>query len=61
MIHKTHSHVAGHTHVVFELPASLWANRVSVVGDFNQWCPHQTLLTQERDGAWHAALDLPQG
>ena len=61
MIHKSHSPIVGHTRVLFELPASLWAHQVSVVGDFNQWCPQQTPLTQERDGAWRTALDLPRG
>jgi hypothetical protein len=61
MIQKTHSPIAGHTRVIFELPASLWADLISVVGDFNQGQPHHTALHQERDGRWRAALDLPIG
>ena len=61
MIQKTHSLVAGHTRVIFELPASLWADRICVVGDFNHGQPQRTALRQERDGYWRAALDLPVG
>jgi hypothetical protein len=61
MIHKTHSPLAGYTRVIFELPASLWADRIWVVGDFNDGQPHQTPLHQERDGGWRAVLDLPVG
>ena len=59
MIHKTHSPVTGHTRVTFELPASLWADRICVVGDFNQWQPDHTALQQRHDGHWQAVLDLP--
>lgn len=48
-----------HTRVLFELPASLWADRVLVAGDFNQGSPLP--LAQERDGAWRTVLDLPTG
>jgi 1,4-alpha-glucan branching enzyme len=61
MIHKTHSPLAGHTRVTFELPAALWADRICVVGDFNQWQPGHTPLRQARDGCWRAVLDLPVG
>ena len=61
MIHKTHASVAGYRRVIFELPASLWADRIFVVGDFNHGQPSQTPLVQARDGVWRAALDLPSG
>lgn len=61
MIHKTPSPVAGHMRVVFELPATLWADRIAVAGDFNQWCSASTLFRQAPDGAWRAVLDLPVG
>lgn len=61
MIHKTHSPLAGHTRVIFELPAALWADRICVIGDFNHWQPQRTSLSQERDGCWQATLDLPVG
>ena len=48
--------------VTFELPSSLWAERVFVVGDFNDWdsTRHEMRQTRE-DGKWRAVLDLPRG
>lgn len=53
------SPLLGHTRVLFELPASLWADRVSVVGEFNHGEP--LALQQARDGAWRVIFDLPTG
>lgn len=61
MIHKTRSSIAGYRRVIFELPASLWADQIFVVGDFNPGQASRTPLVQERDGIWRAALDLPIG
>jgi hypothetical protein len=59
MIYKIASPKVGHIRITFELPAALWADRVCVVGDFNQWQPGHTPLQQARDGHWRAVLDLP--
>lgn len=59
MICQTLSPLSSHPRVVFELPAALWADRVFVVGDFNQVSPIP--LQQADDGAWRAALDLLTG
>ena len=59
MIYKTRSPRMGHARVIFELPATLWADRIFVVGDFNQGSPLP--LQQADDGAWRAVLDLPTG
>ena len=61
MIRKLNSSVPGHLRIVFELPASVWADRVYLTGDFNDWCENDTPLRQARDGAWRVALDLPVG
>ena len=61
MVRKTSSPLAGHTRIVFELPASLWADQVYVVGDFAHGHPQRLPLTQARDGRWQAVLDLPVG
>jgi hypothetical protein len=45
MIRKTHATVAGYRRVIFELPASLWADRV-FVGNFNQGQPSRTPLSK---------------
>lgn len=44
--------------VTFELPATLWANQVAVVGEFNDWDPATDLLAQDRDGTWRLSLQL---
>lgn len=61
MIRKQHSPVPGCVRVCFELPSCIWADRISLVGDFNHWDRHATPLRQERDGAWRAVLDLALG
>lgn len=61
MIHKIPSPKPGHVRVIFELPACLWADRVFLVGDFNDWDTAVTPFVQGRDGVWRAILDLPCG
>jgi Glycogen recognition site of AMP-activated protein kinase len=60
MVYKTNSSVPGHVRVVFELPGTLWADRVFVVGNFDQGQPRQIPLQPLAD-RWQAALDLPAG
>lgn len=47
--------------MTFELPASLWADRVALVGDFNNWDDRSLPFRQERDGCWRARILLPGG
>jgi 1,4-alpha-glucan branching enzyme len=61
MLHKMPSPRAGHIRVVFELPACIWADRIFLVGDFNEWGVEATPFVQGRDGIWRAAVDLPAG
>jgi len=61
MIRKQSSPYPGHVRIVFELPSCLWADRIFLVGDFNQWDEKQTPMYQDRDGVWRATLDLPTG
>ena len=61
MIRKSLSSLPNHVHVIFELPASLWADHSSVVGDWNGWNPTATPMHQEHDGVWRAEIDLPSG
>ncbi len=61
MIHKSLSPLAGHVRVVFELPSCLWADRIFLVGDFNQWDNRATPMQQDRDGIWRAMIDLKRG
>jgi 1,4-alpha-glucan branching enzyme len=61
MIHKTISTLSNHVCIPFELPASVWADHIVVVGDFSQWCATATPLCQDRAGIWRATIDLPWG
>lgn len=61
MITKRKSSRPGFIRVVFELPAYLWADRVSVAGDFNGWDGQQTPMHQDRHGVWRAEVELPVG
>ncbi len=61
MIYKTRSPLLDHVRVTFELPASVWADRIFLVGDFNQWCLTATPMGQDRDGIWRVTVDLPWG
>ena len=61
MIHKTPSNRAGHMYIVFELPSCLWADHISVTGDFNNWEQGLLPMRQGRDGVWRACMELPVG
>lgn len=61
MIKKVASSTPGNIYVSFELPSCLWADRIFLVGDFNQWNETATPMQQERDGIWRATVELPQG
>ena len=61
MIRKYRSPVPGHVRVVFELPSCVWADRISLTGDFNEWRENDILLQQARSGVWQVALDFPVG
>lgn len=37
------------------------AHTVSIVGDFNDWDPHATPLTETGDGLWSVVVPLPPG
>jgi 1,4-alpha-glucan branching enzyme len=59
MIYKTSSPNSDCVRVVFELPASLWADRAFLVGDFNGWDSSANPFRQNHDGVWRAVMDLP--
>ncbi len=61
MIRKTNATEAGYVRVCFELPACLWADQIFVVGEFNDWDRKSLPMSQDRNGIWHLALDLPAG
>lgn len=61
MIHKMLSSRPGHVQIVFELPSSIWANRIFLTGEFNEWNEHNLPMKQDRDGVWRRSVDLPSG
>ena len=50
----------GTVRVTFAMPASIWADTIHVVGDFNGWDEHATPLRQLESG-WMVTLELQAG
>ena len=49
----------GRVSVTFQLPGSIWAESVHLVGDFNDWNRHSHSLTRSRlDDSWQITLEL---
>ena len=43
--------------VTFELPSSIWAERVNLVGDFNDWSTtHDEMHQANASGKWRISL-----
>lgn len=61
MITKRPSGTSRKMLVTFELPSSIWAEKVHLVGDFNAWSQTSHRMRQERDGAWRITLELDTG
>lgn len=51
----------GDVRLTFVLPADQPAGRVSVVGDFNEWCPGTHELRKRSNGTRSLALTVPEG
>ena len=48
--------------VTFEMPSSVWAERVNLVGDFNDWDTAKDEMRQSRtNGNWRITLALSKG
>ena len=62
MIYKEPSERPGKVRVVFELPAGIWADRVNLCGDFNDWSQTDLpMFPGRQDGAWRVVLELDEG
>ena len=59
MIHKTRSRLPNHVRIVFELPACVWADKIFLCAEFNDWHETELPMRQERDGVWRITVDLP--
>ncbi len=52
----------GLVRVTFVLPSAIWAERVNLVGEFNDWDTRATPMTHNRsDANWKVAVELPAG
>jgi 1,4-alpha-glucan branching enzyme len=62
MITKIASSQLGTVRVTFQLPATVWADTVHLVGDFNGWNRRSHPLTRSRDDdSWQITLELATG
>jgi len=62
MITKKPGEQKGLMQVTFELPSTMWAERVNLVGEFNDWDTTATAMTRSRsDANWKVVIDLPVG
>ena len=62
MITKRAGSETGLVSVTFQLPASIWAESVHLVGDFNDWNRRAHPLTRTRqDDCWQVTLELERG
>jgi len=62
MIHKQQAKKKSSVRVTFELPSNIWAERVNLVGEFNDWDTTATPMSRTRsDANWKASLDLEVG
>ncbi len=60
MIIKTPSTKPDKVWVTFQLPATIWAETVHLVGDFNDWSRHSHPLRRAESGMWEISLELPR-
>jgi 1,4-alpha-glucan branching enzyme len=52
----------GLVRVTFELPSAVWAERVNLVGEFNDWDTMSAPMTRERtDANWKVIVELETG
>jgi len=62
MITKMPSRDPNKVIVRFELPPAIWADRVFLVGDFDNWneTSHPMIVDRD-DGTWYLTLELDRG
>jgi 1,4-alpha-glucan branching enzyme len=62
MIEKKPAKKKGRVLVTFELPSNTWAERVNLVGEFNDWDTTATPMARSRgDANWKVTLELEAG
>lgn len=61
MIFKKRSADPGKVTVHFEIPGTIWAEQINLVGDFNGWNLENLSFRHDRAGNWVIELDLEVG
>jgi 1,4-alpha-glucan branching enzyme len=62
MIKKEPTEKKGRVLVTFGLPSSIWAERVNLVGEFNDWDTTATPMSRSRaDADWKVSVELEAG
>jgi 1,4-alpha-glucan branching enzyme len=62
MIRKEPASKKGFVRVTFELPSTTWAERINLVGEFNDWDTTATSMTRNRsDANWKVTVELQGG
>jgi 1,4-alpha-glucan branching enzyme len=61
MIHKRGSTHKDKIVVTFEIPGSIWAERIHLVGDFNGWDRDSLPFQPTRQENWQVQIELDQG
>ncbi len=58
MLIKKPSKTEGKILVIFQLPSSIWAEKVNLAGDFNDWDREMHPMTRSGNGNWTLTLEL---
>jgi len=62
MIEKRPGSKVGRVQVSFIMPSNVWAERVNLVGEFNDWDTAATPMSRNRsDANWKATVELGAG
>ena len=61
MIIKSRTACSGKVTITFQLPETIWAETVHLVGDFNDWSRRSHPLSRTSNGQWTLSIDLPEG
>jgi 1,4-alpha-glucan branching enzyme len=61
MIRKELSAKENKVIVIFEIPGSIWADQIHLVGDFNGWDVHSLPFRHNREENWEVQLELDEG
>ena len=61
MIQKRQSSQENRVVVTFVIPGSVWADRINLVGDFNNWDRENLPFRPNRDDNWSVEVELDQG